>query len=42
LRPAAPDLRPAEARPQKFDEGTQVGEVARTYGPELTRSAPIG
>ncbi|MDO8476453.1 MAG: hypothetical protein Q7W02_09715 [Candidatus Rokubacteria bacterium] len=31
--PTAPDLQPDEARPALFDEGTQVGEAARTYVP---------
>jgi hypothetical protein len=30
---AAPELQPDEALPAMFDEGTQVGEAARTYVP---------
>jgi len=30
---ATPELQPDEALPALFDEGTQVGEAARTYVP---------
>ena len=30
--PTAPELQTDEALPALFDEGTQVGEAARTYG----------
>ena len=33
MQPTAPDLQPDEALPALFDEGTQVGEAARTYVP---------
>ena len=31
--PTAPELQTDEALPALFDEGTQVGEAARTYVP---------
>ena len=33
MQPAVPELQPDEALPALFDEGTQVGEAARTYVP---------